>query len=277
MPNLGVFDGPKNTLPVSEVFFSVQGEGPNAGEPTTFIRVAGCNARCDWCDTKHTWDDEELKKSPPKHMTVEEILKEIPPLTMNVVLTGGEPLMHAKNPAFKKLVEEIRVKCPATDRIEVETNGLYRPPDWMVVGEPGQAPYTQYNISPKLGNSGNNLNLPKVAEKMYADFFAPFMLERGNYVPYLKFVVGVGEGEEALAREVEEVEEFLSLMMNVVSEEDRSSVGYRLRQQTILMPEGNTTQRQLENMPRVVAVCLEKGFRFSPRLHTLVWSDKRGV
>ena len=43
-------------LKVSEIFASIQGEGPSAGAAAVFLRLAGCNLRCHWCDTKYTWD-----------------------------------------------------------------------------------------------------------------------------------------------------------------------------------------------------------------------------
>ena len=43
-------------LKLSEIFESIQGEGPTAGEPCVFLRLAMCNLHCRWCDTKYTWD-----------------------------------------------------------------------------------------------------------------------------------------------------------------------------------------------------------------------------
>jgi organic radical activating enzyme len=73
-------------LKVNEIFFSIQGEGFNTGMPAIFIRLAGCNLSCDFCDTEWV---------AYKEMTVEEILDEISKYKcLNIIWTGGEPLLQ---------------------------------------------------------------------------------------------------------------------------------------------------------------------------------------
>ncbi len=69
--------------PVAEIFTSIQGEGFYTGQPANFIRLAGCNLQCEFCDTDHTVK-EELE--PP------EITARFNPSVDFVILTGGEPL-----------------------------------------------------------------------------------------------------------------------------------------------------------------------------------------
>ncbi len=80
---------------VVEIFRSIQGEGKYVGVPQVFIRFAGCNLNCKWCDTSHARD----KHSPGVHQyTSEELWHEIEDIWMgchSVVLTGGEPLLQA--------------------------------------------------------------------------------------------------------------------------------------------------------------------------------------
>ena len=45
-----------SAMQVNEIFKSIQGEGPNFGKPAIFLRIAQCNLKCTWCDTKYTWD-----------------------------------------------------------------------------------------------------------------------------------------------------------------------------------------------------------------------------
>jgi len=73
-------------LHISEIFHSIQGEGCDQGLPTVFIRLAGCNLQCSWCDTKYAWGEgEEKDKS--------EVLEKVESFfCKRVCVTGGEPL-----------------------------------------------------------------------------------------------------------------------------------------------------------------------------------------
>lgn len=79
-----------NTLPTVETFHSIQGEGIWTGASAFFIRLAGCDVGCCWCDTKHSWP---MHSHPQREIAslVEEALAAQP---FMVVITGGEPLMH---------------------------------------------------------------------------------------------------------------------------------------------------------------------------------------
>ena len=75
---------------ISEIFYSVQGEGELTGVPSVFIRASGCNLRCNWCDTPYaSWNPEG------KQMTTAEIVSKVQPFAAarHVVLTGGEPMV----------------------------------------------------------------------------------------------------------------------------------------------------------------------------------------
>ena len=99
------------TLSVSEVFRSIQGEASRAGLPCAFVRLAGCNLRCTWCDTQYAW-------SGGREMTVEEVLAEVARLRCpRVEVTGGEPLIQ---PAAGELLRRL---CAAGYETLLETNG----------------------------------------------------------------------------------------------------------------------------------------------------------
>ncbi|MFI3314350.1 MAG: 7-carboxy-7-deazaguanine synthase QueE [Rikenellaceae bacterium] len=77
-------------LPLVEEFYSIQGEGGNVGKAAHFLRLAGCNVCCKWCDAKESWNS---KKFPL--LRVEELVaKVVDSGAINVVITGGEPLLH---------------------------------------------------------------------------------------------------------------------------------------------------------------------------------------
>lgn len=75
-------------IAINEIFYSIQGEGPNAGTPAIFIRFQGCQLRCPWCDTGKALDPDD----PHKDMSVNEIIAAIEHLPCrHIVITGGDP------------------------------------------------------------------------------------------------------------------------------------------------------------------------------------------
>lgn len=80
----------KTEYPVMEYFYTLQGEGFHQGKAAFFIRLAGCDVGCVWCDVKESWaEDKHPKRS------VEALMNEVKKSAARiVVITGGEPLMH---------------------------------------------------------------------------------------------------------------------------------------------------------------------------------------
>jgi 7-carboxy-7-deazaguanine synthase len=101
------------TLIVSEIFYSIQGEGLHQGLPTIFIRLAGCNLSCTWCDTAYARDFESGKA-----MKLSEIIKEIKKYSADYVcITGGEPLLQKQ---VKALIHQL---LKLSYNVDIETNG----------------------------------------------------------------------------------------------------------------------------------------------------------
>ena len=76
------------TLHVNEIFYSIQGESTHAGRPCVFVRLTGCNLRCDWCDTEYAFSE-------GRRMTVAEIVAQVEAHRCPLVeITGGEPLLQ---------------------------------------------------------------------------------------------------------------------------------------------------------------------------------------
>jgi organic radical activating enzyme len=115
------------TLKTIEIFASVQGEGLRQGEPTIFVRLAGCNLRCGFCDTKKAWRS-------GREISVDTIVKEVGRLRRDfpatwVCLTGGEPLAQNVGPLVRRLHDEGL-------KVQIETNGTFPPEqgaDWLTV------------------------------------------------------------------------------------------------------------------------------------------------
>jgi len=141
-----------------EIFHTLQGEGVSVGLPSVFIRSSLCNLHCSWCDTAYTWNWEGSKweHEDGEKFSKSEYLEEIETSAvaeqvvgygcLNVVLTGGEPLLQQL--AWEEIITKLRDK-DADYRFEVETNGTQLPNDFMA------AEVNQWNVSAKLSNSGN--------------------------------------------------------------------------------------------------------------------------
>lgn len=98
---------------VSEIFYSIQGESTRAGLPCVFIRLAGCNLRCEWCDTGYA-----QTTSGAREVSMDEILAEVSGYDNRLVeITGGEPMLHNETGELaRRLVSE-------GFRVLLETNG----------------------------------------------------------------------------------------------------------------------------------------------------------
>lgn len=97
---------------IAEIFYSIEGEGIAIGKPEVFVRLAGCNLRCGWCDTKYALDD-------GRPMTLDEINREISTYPCkNISITGGEPLLQKQ-----ELLELINLLRRNEFWIQLNTNG----------------------------------------------------------------------------------------------------------------------------------------------------------
>ena len=121
------------TARVSEIFLSLQGEGPSAGTPAHFLRLQGCTVGCRWCDTRYSWPAAGGRELDPGTLWSQASELGSAPL---LVVTGGEPLEHAN------LAELLRQALERWDAVEVETSGILPPP----ISHPRLA----WNVSPKL-------------------------------------------------------------------------------------------------------------------------------
>lgn len=202
-------------LSVSEIFESLQGEGPNRGKPVVFLRTAGCNLRCTWCDTPYAL---ELRQG--TRMSTEEVVEKIKSFdARHIVLTGGEPMIQQNflRPVFEQLPDYF---------VEVETNGGFASEiDGYI---------DQYNCSPKLSGSGNQVYELKLLP---------------NEKTWYKFVI---DSDDDLNETLDFIQE------------------YKLPSERIqLMAQGRTKVEQEEKMDWVENLSKEHGFFFTPRLHIL--------
>ena len=221
-------------LVVSEVFGpTLQGEGPSLGRRAGFVRLGRCNLACSWCDTAYTWDWSRFDPAQElRRMTVAEVAAQVAAMDVPmVVVTGGEPLLQ------QSALSELLLTLSPRHRIEVETAGTIAPiPE--VVGL-----VDQFNVSPKLGNSGNALERRHKPEVLRA------FQDTGKAV--FKFVV-------AGPHELDEVAAFGVAPVWV-------------------MPEGTTAERVRAGLAALADPVIERGWNLTTRLHVELWGDKRGV
>ncbi|MFZ5895931.1 MAG: 7-carboxy-7-deazaguanine synthase QueE [Myxococcota bacterium] len=226
-----------DTLKINEIFASLQGEGPSLGSPSLFVRLALCNLRCEWCDTRYTWDFERYDPAKEIHSTpVQEVAARIRQAPEDrVVITGGEPLLQQA--ALSRLLELI----PADKQVEVETNGTISPEAGVA------ARVNQWNVSPKLAHAGDALSKRIRPEVLRA------LLDTGR--AFLKFVV----------RGASDLVEVRALLEPLQWPNER----------VFLMPEATTPELHAERAEVLAALCREHGYRFTPRLHVLLWGGER--
>jgi len=124
-----------HTLKITEIFSSFQGEGLRQGEPTLFIRLTGCNLKCDFCDTKYAWKGGE-------NLSIDEIIKKIKKEQKEfpaswVCITGGEPLIQdlkALTEELKKMGMNIQIETNATQYQDLNVDWYTvspKPPDYF--------------------------------------------------------------------------------------------------------------------------------------------------
>jgi len=231
-----------------EIFASLQGEGPSAGTPVTFVRLSRCNLACTWCDTAYTWRFEGDNRPHRDGKTFERKANQI---TLNerdvaeriealgqprLVITGGEPLMQTA--ALADLLKHL----PDME-IEIETNGTTKANAHVDIR------VDQYNVSPKLAHSGNAADLALIPERL--DFYA------SDPRAFFKFVIA----------EPEDVDEVLDLQRQ-----------HRIpKERVFLMAEGTTNEALRARQAWLSKLCLKHGFRMSDRLHIHLYGDERGT
>jgi 7-carboxy-7-deazaguanine synthase len=220
-------------LVVSEVFGpTVQGEGPSLGRRAGFVRLGRCNLACTWCDTPYTWDWSRFDPAAELHRRdAAGVVAEVEAMDVGlVVVTGGEPLLQQR--ALVPLLAALKPR-----RIEIETAGTVAPNAEVV------ALADQFNVSPKLANSGNP------SEKRHKPDVLRAFQDTGKAV--FKFVV-------ADAAELDEVASFAV-------------------EPVWIMPEGTTADRVREGLAALAGPVIERGWNLTTRLHVEMWGDKRGV
>ena len=265
-----------DNLPIIDCFVSLQGEGKYTGYPSLFIRVSGCNLRCCFqgsiCDTAYS------SFRPEKgHYTKDDVVELLAkyPMLEDIVITGGEPMLYQEG--LGDLMEYIELITDRHFQVTVETNGTIAPDPNYIFGQ-----YVSlYSISPKLKTS--------VPEP-----YKTYMIPRPDHIPdpvmfdddAVRKYNKTRRNVKALVAMMDSADYQLKFVYsNLESLEDIDALLQEIKEVggstpfpecIMLMPEG-TTVEQLDRVSKeAAAVCIERGYHFSDRLHIRIWGDKRG-
>jgi len=229
---------------ISEIFYSIQGEGELTGVPTVFIRTSGCNLRCRWCDTPYaSWKPEG------EEMGIEEILSEVKKHpARHCVLTGGEPMVAR---GIKELAAALRAEGL---HITIETAGTV-PPEGI--------PCDLASLSPKLSNSTPSANeidqtwIERHEQTRLRPEILRAWLEAGNY--QLKFVY----------TQPSDLDEIDALIESIEIPVPASKV--------LLMPEATDEAHIAARQMELVSLCTQRGNRYCDRLHIRLFGNTKGT
>ena len=225
-------------MKIIEIFDSIDGEGIRTGQPCTFIRLAGCNLRCSYCDTLYALfgEDEPCEYT---EMTVDEIIARVNPKFHRITLTGGEPLIHKD---CDKLIDAL---LKEGHEINIETNGAV---DIRPFREGHETDKLFFTVDYKLPSSG-------MENKMVWDNFV-------SLKPYdvIKFVVGSDEDLSVMKSVIEKItpqyEEMPHIFAGVVFGD----------------------YEPLKLIDAIMNEPLFKDVRYQIQLHKQIWNpEKRGV
>ena len=248
-----------------EHFYSIQGEGRYTGVPSVFFRFGGCNMTCvgfgceevaqngvklQGCDTIYAVNREHYSNTWNKIQSSKELLDiidsyDLPQKPVDIVLTGGEPLIYASDAVFIEFLELLHERG---HRICFETNGS------LNVDFDKYPIYKEcvFALSVKLSNS-------KEAYKKRVDAKTISSLSTNSKEAFFKFSIDAKSITKELESEIDEI------------------VDIAPRTQVYCMPVAYDKKELEENTPDLIEFCKTKAYTFSDRLHIRVWDSKKGI
>lgn len=229
-------------MKISELFYSIQGEGKLAGVPSVFVRASGCNLRCTWCDTPYaSWHPEGEEQS------VDQIVARVNQFNAgHVVLTGGEPMIM---PDIAELCDRLHA---TSYHITIETAATVFKPVKLHLA----------SLSPKLSNStphkrdAGRFAAAHERQRINVPVIQQFIDASPDY--QLKFVV-------AAETDLAEIDAMLATLRGWTPAD------------VLLMPEGTDPATLRSRAGWIAEVCKSRGFRYCPRLHVELYGNRRGT
>lgn len=247
-----------------EHFYSIQGEGRYTGTPSLFFRFGGCNMKCEGfgclesapngtkvlgCDTVYAVNREHFLQNwiPINHSN--ELLNVLNlydlPLGVDIVFTGGEPLIYANEPIFVEFLEAMHADG---HRITFETNGS------LSVDFEQYPIYKEciFALSVKLSNSNEPFS-----KRVKGEIISSIALSAKE--AFFKFSIDADSITAGLEDEILEI------------------ISYAPKTGVYCMPLGGNKEEVEANTEPLIEFCKAKGYNFSDRLHIRIWNQNRGV
>lgn len=249
-------------LEINEIFGpTIQGEGKCTGNPSVFVRFGKCNMQCPGfeveyetpsgvkkcsCDSFYASDSafrDEWKKYKTCEELISEVAKILPSYKVDLVITGGEPLLYWKDTEFQNFLKHyvdngFLVTIETNASIDIELTETWHQK-------------LMFSMSVKLSNSGEKLS-KRVNIKTLQNIIDT------SKESYLKFVIDKNFIDNA----TQEIDAILKEISHC---------------EVYLMPLGDTSEIIDKNSLSVIELALEKGYKYSDRLHIRVWNNQRGV
>jgi len=224
---------------VNEIFGpTIQGEGPHMGHRVGFLRLAGCNLSCSWCDTPYSWDWTRYDKNAESHpMEVADVAAKVNEMGVTrLILTGGEPMLQQG-----RIPELYRLTGCA---IDVETNGTRAPKAEVVEA------VDLFCVSPKLAHAQDPEERRIVEDAMFAF---------GKLAQTKKAIFKFVAEQESDFEEIRQIVERYEIPNSAVW----------------IMPEGMTISDHLEHLQLIANAVVEAGWNLTTRIHVLAWETER--
>jgi len=243
-------------MKVNEIFVSIQGEGRLAGVVSVFVRLAGCDLHCRWCDTPYA-----RRPDQGRDMSVAEIIEQVDSHDCaHVVVTGGEPLIAPQLPALlgglKARDRHVTLETAARqyrpivcDLVSISPKLTHAQLDEESKPNVGAEPHVNAGAEPRT-RPGVAIETDRLNIKAIRNF-----IEEHDY--QLKFVI---RDEDDLT----EVEDILNQLPAVPKD------------RVLLMPLARTQSEHRRRGPLVAELCRAQGYRYCPRLQVELWDNRRG-
>lgn len=229
---------------ISEIFYSLQGEGELTGVPSVFVRTSGCNLRCTWCDTPYaSWNPEGEQRSIAQIVAAVESHAS----AHHVVLTGGEPM----------IAKDIRILAA-----QLQAAGRHITIETAATVAPDGIACNLASLSPKLLNSAPDpIEHVTWRKKHEVTRWQPDIVRAwvDNYDYQFKFVV-------ARPEDVEELEHMLGVLQREIP-----------RHKVLLMPEAISLEKMRSRAAWLGELCKARGYRYAHRLHIELYGNRRGT